>query len=117
MDVGGSDSEVVQRHLNFVRAQNTGAMSSDYSESAVLRRPDAEYAGRTAIAAYFDTVGDRLGGGNVVFEGPTVGPEGTLVVRWLIEGGPGSGTRGIDTYVVIDGLIAEQTVVLFGSDF
>ena len=111
------DLEVVQRHLAFVRAQNTECMSTDYAETAVLRRPGAEFVGRPAIIAYFGTVAERLGGGTVAFEDPVEQADSILVVRWSIQGGPGSGTRGVDTYVVHDGMIMEQTVVLVGPDF
>ncbi len=109
--------DVVRRHLAFVRAQNTEGMAADYADAAVLRRPGAEFVGRPAIAAYFRTVADRLGGGAVAFEDPTAQADSTLVVRWSILGGPGSGTRGVDMYVVHGGMIVEQTVVLLGSDF
>lgn len=109
--------DVVRRHLAFVRAQNTEGMAADYAEAAVLRRPGAEFAGRQAIAGYFGTVADRLGGGTVAFEDPVAQADGTLVVRWSIQGGPGSRTRGVDTYVVHGGMIVEQSVVLLGPDF
>ena len=92
-------------------------MAADYAEAAVLRRPGAEFFGQPAIASYFGTVADRLGGGSVAFEDPVAQPDSTLVVRWSIQGGPGSGTRGVDTYVVHGAKIVEQTVVILGPDF
>ena len=112
-----SGLEVVEQHLIFVRAQNSEGMAANYSQNAVLRRPGAKFVGQHQIAGYFGTVADRLGKGAVAFEDPAEQTDGTIVVRWSIEGGPSSGTQGVDTYVVQGGMIVEQTVVLLGSDF
>lgn len=108
---------VVRRHLAAVVAQDLTGMSADYRLDAVLHRPGASFSGREAIAGYFETVGPRLGGGRVVAQDPVTGADGRVVVRWRLEGGPGHGTTGTDTYVVTDGWITEQTVVLDATDF
>ncbi len=116
--VGERDgAAVVRRHLAAVVAQDLTGMSADYRLDAVLHRPGASFEGRERIADYFTTVGPRLGGGRVVAEDPVVQPDGRIAVRWRLEGGPGHGTTGTDTYVVSDGWITEQRVVLDASDF
>lgn len=92
-------------------------MAADYAPHAVLRRPDATYRGRTAIAEYFSTVPERLGGGVVEFTDPAPDVDGWIAVSWRIVGGPGDGARGRDRFLVdADGIVA-QTVVLDGADF
>jgi len=104
-----SDARVVRRHLDAVLALDTQAMVADYAPDAVLARPDRVWCGPDAIRAYFTTVPERLGGGRVEF---TAVDEAQLEVRWRIVGGPGDGTCGRDRYVVRDGLISRQTVVI-----
>ncbi len=109
--------DVVRRHLAFVSARNEKGMSADYTLDAVLRRPDSTYVGRNAIAEYFRTVGPRLGDGTVELSEPTLTADGSVVVRWRINGGPGHGAAGHDTYVVADGFVSAQTVSLETPDF
>lgn len=108
---------VVRRHLAAVVAQDLTGMSADYRLDAVLRRPGASFEGRERIAAYFETVGPRLGGGVVVASDPELLPDGRVSVRWRLRGGPGDGTSGVDTYVIDGAWIAEQTVDLDATDF
>ena len=116
--IGAADPlDVVRRHLGFVRAGDQTGMSADYALDAVLDRPGTSYEGRHVIAEYFATVGPRLGGGRVDLADPEAGPDGAVRVRWRIEGGPGDGTTGTDTYVVRDGWIRSQHVALDSGDF
>lgn len=108
--------EVVRHHLDAVRSGDPAAMAADYAEGAMIERPDATYRGRAAIREYFHTVPDRLGGGSVVFDEIEPRSDGA-VVTWRIEGGPGDGSRGRDTLVVVDGAILRQRVELAGPDF
>ena len=105
----------VQEHLAAVHAGDPEAMAADYADDAVLVR-DVSYQGRDAIAAYFATVPDRLGGGRVEFADPRL-EDGLVAVAWTLVGGPGDGTSGIDRFEVADGLIVRQTVTLDGGDF
>lgn len=108
---------VVRRHLAAVVAQDLTGMSADYRLDAVLHRPGASFEGRERIAAYFETVGPRLGGGVVVPSEPELLPDGRVAVRWRLQGGPGDGTSGVDTYVIERGWITEQRVELDATDF
>ena len=112
-----SAEQVVRRHLAAVIAQDRTGMSADYDLDAVLERPDATHRGRDAIAAYFETVGPRLGSGRVAAEEPHVGEDGSVTVRWHIEGGPADRTTGTDTYLVERGRIQSQRVTLDAHDF
>lgn len=107
---------VVRRHLAAVGRGDRTGMSADYALDAVLRRGPDRYEGREAIAAYFATVPDRLGGRTVGFGEPVETGEGRVEVAWRIEGGPAPIT-GRDRFVVRDGWIAEQEVHLDGGDF
>ena len=91
------------------------AMAADYSIDAVLVR-DVAYRGRAAIAGYFATVPERLGGGQVEFAEPLLEGE-QVAVSWMLVGGPGEGTTGTDRFEVANGMIVRQTVTLDGGDF
>ena len=62
-----SPAQVVQSHLDAVRKGEPHAMAADYAADATLERPDARWTGRDQVAAYFQTVPDRLAGGRVDF--------------------------------------------------
>ncbi len=106
---------VVLDHLAAVRSGNPEAMAADYAADAVLMRDEA-YRGRDAIAGYFTTVPERLGGGRVEFAEPRMEGE-QVAVSWTLVGGPGDGTSGTDRFDVADGMIVRQTVALDGGDF
>lgn len=109
--------DVVGAHLHAVDSGDPEAMALHYHDGAVLERPDASYRGRTAIAAYFLTVPDRLAGGVVTFDHVAQDDRGGVTVAWHLSGGPGNGTAGVDTYTVEDGLIVRQVVALATADF
>jgi ketosteroid isomerase-like protein len=115
-DVTDDTATVIARHLAAVRAGDPEAMAADYAADAVLERPDGAHHGRAAILAYFRTVPDRLGAGEVVF-GDTEIEDEVAVITWRIVGGPGDGASGRDTCVVWAGAISHQRVQLDDVDF
>jgi ketosteroid isomerase-like protein len=115
-DVTDDTATVIARHLAAVRDGDPEAMAADYAADAVLERPDGAHHGHAAIAAYFRTVPERLGGGEVVFGESEIEGE-VAVITWRIVGGPGDGASGRDTCVVRDGAIVHQRVQLAGDDF
>lgn len=107
---------VIAHHLDAVRTGDPDAMAADYAPDAVLVRPDGTHRGHAAILAYFRTVPDRLGGGQVAFGEATVA--GVIAsIPWRIDGGPADGTSGTDTCQVHDGRITLQQVDLTSHDF
>ncbi|MYI56626.1 MAG: nuclear transport factor 2 family protein [Acidimicrobiia bacterium] len=108
---------VVEDHLAAVLGGDPAAMAADYAPGAVLVRHDATYDGAAVIAEYFTSVPRRLGGGVVVFGERSQRRNGSISVRWRIEGGPGDGTSGCDTFTVAGGFIVHQTVALDDADF
>lgn len=107
---------VVADHLAAVLSGDPAAMASDYAPDAVLVRRDASYEG-AAIAGYFASVPERLGGGEVRFGEQHHEGDGRVSVRWRIAGGPGDGASGRDTFTVAGGFIVHQTVALDAADF
>jgi hypothetical protein len=105
---------VVLRHLDAVRRGDIAAMAADYDTEAVIVRGGDRHEGRTAIADYFATVPERLGGAAVVFDEPVLDADGSVEVRWSI---PSLQVSGTDRYVVRNGQIVEQDVMLDGADF
>jgi NAD(P)-dependent dehydrogenase (short-subunit alcohol dehydrogenase family) len=105
--------DVVRRHLRAVERLDLTGMSADYALHAVLQRGPDRYAGREAIAGYFDGVPDRLAGRPVEFGDVREEADGSVVVRWRI----GGTASGHDRFVVRDGWIVEQSVHLDGGDF
>ena len=112
-----SPRQVVEDHLTAVLGGDPAAMAADYAPSAVLVRHDATYDGAAVIAEYFTSVPPRLAGGEVVFGERNHHRDGSVSVRWRIEGGPGDGTSGCDTFTVAGGFIVHQTVALDDADF
>lgn len=108
---------VVRRHLDGVLALDPVRMAADYAHDAVLVRPDRERRGRRAIADYFDTVPDRLGGGRVEFGPISCESDSSASVRWSIVRRDGATVSGVDTYEVQAGRIARQTVSIDTTDF
>ncbi len=109
--------QVVENHLAAVLGGDPAAMAADYAADAVLVRHDATYDGAAVIAEYFTSVPGRLGGGAVVFGERRDAGDDSVSVRWRIEGGPGDGTSGCDTFTVAGGFIVHQTVALDDVDF
>lgn len=109
--------QVVEDHLAAVLTGDPAAMAADYAPGAVLVRHEASYEGAAVIAEYFNSVPQRLGGGEVVFGERRHAGDGRVSVRWRIEGGPGDGTSGCDTFTVAGGFIVHQTVALDDADF
>ena len=112
-----SPRQVVEDHLAAVLGGDPAAMAADYAAGALLVRHDASYDGAAAITEYFTSVPGRLGGGEVVFGERRNAGDGSISVRWRIEGGPGHGTSGCDTFTVAGGLIVHQIVALDDADF
>ena len=112
-----SPRQVVEDHLAAVLTGDPAAMAADYAPGAILLRHDASYDGAAVIAEYFTSVPQRLGGGEVVFGERRDAGDGSVSVRWRIEGGPGDGTSGCDTFTVAGGFIVHQTVALDDADF
>lgn len=112
-----SPRQVVEDHLAAVLGGDPAAMAADYAPGAVLVRHDASYGGAVVIAEYFTSVPQRLGGGRVVFGERRNVSDDRISVRWRIEGGPGDGTSGCDTFTVAGGFIVHQTVALDDADF
>ena len=109
--------QVVEDHLAAVLSGDPAAMAADYAPDAVLVRHDASYEGAAVIAAYFTSVPERLGSGEVRFGERRHEGQDRVSVRWRIAGGPGDGTSGRDTFTVAGGFITHQTVALDDADF
>lgn len=112
-----SGEAVVRRHLDGVLTLDPVRMAADYAHDAVLVRPDGERRGRHEIADYFDTVPDRLGGGELEFGPIEQGPDDTIVVRWRMTRPDAPVVPGSDSYEIEAGRIVRQTVRLDGTDF
>lgn len=108
---------VVRRHLDGVFTMDPVAMAADYALDAVLVRPDGERRGWRSIADYFDTVPDRLRGGELSFDSMVRRGDDSVVVDWTISRPDAPSVSGTDTYVVAGGRIVHQTVQLDGTDF
>ncbi len=116
-----SPADVVARHLAAVQQGDTLATAADYAADAVLDRDGRRYRGWAELLDYFDTVPARLAGRSLRFTTP-VDAGDAVTVDWTIEASnasapAGQTVRGTDTFVVADGRIAEQRVVLAGADF
>jgi limonene-1,2-epoxide hydrolase len=113
--------DVVAAHLDAVRGGDVVAMAADYAFDAVLVRGEHTHDGWAAIADYFDSVPDRLGGRTVTFDDVTTTPNGDVQTRWTIAGDDANGANavanGVDTFVVAGGRIVHQTVELLSADF
>jgi limonene-1,2-epoxide hydrolase/ketosteroid isomerase-like protein len=105
--------DVVERHLDAVRAGDVVSMAADYAIDAVLVRGHDTFDGWSAIADYFEGVPARLGGRTVSFDAVTITATGDIETRWTIAGG----AAGVDTFRVVEGRIVHQTVALLGADF
>jgi NAD(P)-dependent dehydrogenase (short-subunit alcohol dehydrogenase family) len=105
--------DVVRRHLRAVERLDLTGMSADYALGAVLQRGPDRHEGREAIARYFDGVPARLAGRSVEFRDVQEQGDGSVVVRWRIDGA----ASGHDRFVVRDGWIVEQSVHLDTDDF
>lgn len=108
--------EVVNAHLGAIVSGDPKAMMADYAEDAIMMRGIDIYQGQDEILGYFKTVPDRLAGGRLVVLAVNARGEG-VSVKWRISGGPGNNVSGTDMYVVVDGMISQQSVVLDGADF
>ena len=110
--------DVVQRHLDAVGTGDVVAMAADYAVDATIVRGNERYEQWGAIAEYFEGVPARLGDCRVTFHDVAEHARGEVVTRWSIIGdGAAAGTSGADTFVVADGRIVHQVVVLDGHDF
>jgi limonene-1,2-epoxide hydrolase len=107
----------VGRHLDAVRGGDPVAMAADYAAEAVLVRGPESYEGRSAIAAYFRSVPDRLGDGELRFDEPSTGADGRVSVGWALHRPGEPPVRGDDVYEVSGGRIDRQTVTLDDHDF
>lgn len=111
-----SPLDVVRRHMTAVMARDPVAMAADYALDATLERGDDLFVGHGAIADYFDTVPDRLGSSTLEFGAVELASD-VVRVPWKIGDGSASRATGLDTYVIVQGRIARQTVELSGADF
>ena len=107
---------VVRAHMDAVERGDPVAMAADYADDAVLIRPGMTLVGFTAIESYIEGITARIGGGTVRFLTFDIHDE-HISFRWIIEGGPGDGTSGIDEVTVRDGKIVRQVVRLDAGDF
>ena len=107
---------VVRAHMDAGERGDPSAMAADYADDAVLTRPGMCLVGLAAIQSYFEGIPARLGGGTVRFLSFDI-HDHHISFRWIIEGGPGDRTSGIDEVTVQDGKIVAQMVRLDGGDF
>ncbi len=107
--------EVARTHLDAVESGDVVAMAADYAPDAVLERGADRFVGHGEIAAYFETVPERLGEARVVFDALQV--EGAeAVFEWHLEPSAAP-VSGRDVCRIVDGFIVHQVVHLTSTDF
>lgn len=111
---------VVQAHIAAVHSGDPGLMAADYADSArITRGADVEIP-----AQYFPRAVQRLGTSRLHVHAlerlaqPGL-PAGCSLVtmQWELQGGPGHGTRGTDTFTILGDRIVDQQVVLHTPDY
>lgn len=111
---------VVKAHIAAVHSGDPVLMAADYADAArITRGADIEVP-----AQYFPRAVQRLGTSRLHVHGLQRGtppglPEGCSIVtmQWELQGGPGHGTRGTDTFTIRGDRIVDQQVVLHTADY
>jgi hypothetical protein len=111
---------VVQAHIAAVHTRDPALMAADYSDGArITRGADSEIP-----AQYFPRAVLRLGTSRLLVHEllcstPANGPAGCSIVtmQWQLQGGPGNGTRGTDTFTIRGDRIVHQQVLLHTPDY
>ena len=109
---------VVQVHVDAVRTRDPALMAADYTpEARILRGQALEIP-----ALYFAQAVQRLGSSRLQVHAlelaqPRSDGRAQVLMRWELLGGPAHGTRGLDTFTVLDDRIVDQHVQLHTSDY
>ena len=111
---------VVQAHIAAVHSGDPVLMAADYANSArIARGADIEVP-----AQYFPRAVQRLGTSRLQVHAldrstrPDTPPGCSIVImQWELQGGPGDGTRGTDTFTIRGDRIEDQQVVLHTPDY
>ena len=113
---------VVRAHIAAVHTRDPALMAADYADTARITRGSAV----EMPAPYFARAVQRLGSSRLVVrslqkhEGdPATRHAGCvdIVMQWELQGGPGHGTRGTDTFTIRGDRIVAQHVVLHTPDY
>ena len=108
--------EIAVEHIQAVVNGDPIAMAANYAPDATLIRPQATFTGLVEIKAYFTTVPQRLGKGQVIFEEIRMsGPN--IKLKWRIEDGPADGVSGVDEMEILGEQSVSQRVSIDSSDF
>ena len=109
----GSPEQIVNHHMSAAGSGRVDELMSDYADDAVLISPDAVLKGKQAIRGLFQTLMTpgpaALAPIDVkkrVFEGD-VG-----YVTWIQNAGKPDEQKGSDTFVIRNGKIVYQTVMM-----
>jgi hypothetical protein len=112
---------VVQVHVDAVRTRDPALMAADYTPEARIRRGLA----LEIPLLYFARAVQRLGSSQLQVHALELaqphwerGDGGLQVLmRWELLGGPAHGTRGLDTFTVLNDRIVDQHVQLHTPDY
>lgn len=111
---------VVQAHIAAVCSGDPLLMAADYADCArITRGTDIEIP-----AQYFPRAVQRLGASRLqvhrlqrtALPGLPAGCS-AVTMHWELQGGPGNGTRGTDTFTIRGDRIVDQQVVLHTADY
>ncbi|MCW0214723.1 MAG: nuclear transport factor 2 family protein [Pseudonocardia sp.] len=103
-----SPADVLDHHLKALNAGDLDELVADYAPDAVLITSGAVATGHEEIRATFASIGENLPG--AVFTTSTVTEaNGVILLEWTLEADAVTASDGIDTVVVVDGLITAQT--------
>jgi ketosteroid isomerase-like protein len=111
--VARTAAEILQHHLDALKAQDIDAIASDYGENSVLLTPDGATRGLAAITDFFT---DALKGAPGLTDAITINRqeiEGDLA--YIVWDAPGFFSIGTDTFLVRDDKIAVQTFAAYSA--
>lgn len=111
---------VVQAHIAAVHTRDPELMAADYCDGArITRGADSEIP-----AQYFPRAVQRLGTSRLLVHdlrcsaaGNTPAGCSIVTMQWELQGGPGNGTRGTDTFTIRGDRIVHQQVQLHTPDY
>ncbi len=102
--------QIVNHHLTAAGAGDANAVARDYADDAVLIMPDNTYKGRPAIRSVFEQLLAKKAPPLVVKRKVFEGDVGYLT--WSMNAGKPGEVDGSDTFVVQNGKIVAQTVMM-----
>ena len=110
-----STQKVVEHHVQSGNDRNIEEVMHDYADDAILIGPGGTvYKGKQAIRTSFEQLMQQDAGSIITADQKVFEGEVGYVV-WTMNAGTPGAAHGSDTFIVHNGKIAVQTVVIFQS--